>query len=353
MEHQPHARASGTKRSAPRDSETEHRDAIDTRNATTPTILLVDDEQAYRNAVKRVLADDQHRFLEAASGEEALALLESNTVSLVLLDLVMPCMDGFAFLEIFRNNGNWRPIPVCVMTAWSDGAKRRRAIELGADDFIGKPVDNIELETRIKSLLRMSRYQSELRDMNAQLEAKVRERTQHLQASLDELKQAWEESTRDALTGVFNRRFMWEWLLPQLKHAKRHKVPLSCLMIDIDRFKDLNDAYGHHVGDEVLKHFSDIIAKNLRESDIVVRYGGEEFVTLLPNCNLENGRLAAERIRQAVTKMQLSSLKGTPLTCSIGVAVYDPAEPTTGEELLKQADKALYKAKNAGRNRVV
>lgn len=318
-----------------------------------PTILLIDDEQAYRNAVKRVLADEQHRFLEAASGEEALALLESNTVNLVLLDLVMPRMDGFAFLEKFRGNGEWRPIPVCVMTAWSDGAKRRRAMELGADDFIGKPVDNIELETRIKSLLRMSQYQSQLSDMNAQLEAKVKERTQHLQASLDELKHRREESTRDPLTGIFNRRFMWEWLLPQLKHAQRHKAPLTCLMIDIDRFKDLNDAYGHHVGDEVLKHFTAIITKSLRESDIIVRYGGEEFVTLLPECNLKNGRIAAERIRQAVTHSRHASLKPTELTCSIGVATFDPAKPITGQELLTQADKALYKAKNAGRNRVV
>lgn len=317
------------------------------------TILLVDDEQAYRNAVKRVLTDDQHRFLEAASGEEALALLESNTVNLVLLDLVMPRMDGFVFLEKFRSNGHWRAIPVCVMTAWSDGAKRRRAIELGADDFIGKPVDNVELETRIKSLLRMSQYQTELRDMNAQLEARVKERTQNLQASLNELKQRREESTRDSLTGVFNRRFMWEWLQPQLKHAQRHKVPLTCLMIDIDRFKDLNDAYGHDVGDRVLKHFSRVVSKNLRESDIVVRYGGEEFVTLLPQCNLENGRIAAERIRQAVMHTRLPSRKTTQLTCSIGVATFDPVKPITGEKLIKQADKALYKAKNAGRNRVV
>ncbi len=318
-----------------------------------PTLLLVDDEQAYRNAVKRVLTDGGHRFLEAASGEEALALLQSNTVDLVLLDLVMPRMDGFAFLEQFRGNGDWRAIPVCVMTAWSDGAKRRRAIELGADDFIGKPVDNVELETRIKSLLRMSQYQSELRDMNAQLETKVRERTQHLQASLDELKQRREESTRDSLTGIFNRRFMWEWLLPQLKHAQRHKVPLTCLMIDIDRFKELNDAYGHHAGDEVLKHCSDTIVKSLRESDIVVRYGGEEFVTLLPHCSFKNGHIAAERIRQAVTRARPPWLKPTELTCSIGVATFDPDTPITGEALLEQADKALYKAKNAGRNRVV
>lgn len=247
------------------------------------TILLVEDEQPYRNAVKRMLEDGERRFLEADHGEQALALLQSDAVDLVLLDLVMPNMDGFTFLKTFRRNADWRGIPVCVMTAWSDSTNRREAIELGADDFVGKPVDHVELETRVKSLLRIGQYQRQLSDLNAKLEAKVQERTRHLQAALEELEEAWEQSTRDALTGLFNRRFMWEWLLPQLKQAHRHKTPLACLMLDIDRFKELNDSYGHDVGDEVLKDFSEVVANSLRESDIVVRYGGEEFVACYRN----------------------------------------------------------------------
>lgn len=320
--------------------------------AVVHTILLVEDEKAYRNAVKRVLKNGERRFLEAEDGRQALEVLGFNTPDLVLLDLVMPSMDGYAFLKRFRLNADWRAIPVCVMTAWSDGTNRRKAIELGADDFVGKPVDNIELETRVKSLLRLSQYQQQLSDLNATLEAKVQERTRYLQETLEELKQAWEQSTRDELTGVFNRRFMWEWLLPQLKHAVRHKAPLVCLMLDIDQFKRVNDSYGHDVGDEILIGFSGIVANRLRESDIVIRYGGDEFVAFLPECDLEGGLAVAERIRQTVMSSRLSSLTNGELTCSIGVACYDSGEPLTGGELLKQADSALYKAKNTGRNRV-
>ncbi|MDH3688073.1 MAG: diguanylate cyclase [Gammaproteobacteria bacterium] len=314
------------------------------------TILLVEDEWMYRNAVKRALKDGGHRFLEADGGRTALELVGSNAVDLILLDLVMPDMDGFAFLKEFRLNADWQRIPVCVMTAWADGVKRRKAIDLGADDFVGKPVDNIELETRIKSLLRLSQYQQQLSDLNAELEAQVKQRTSYLEAALEELEQAWEQSTRDALTGVFNRRFMWEWLLPQLRQAAREQIPLACLMMDVDGFKHINDSYGHGVGDEILNGFTRIAAKCVRGSDIIVRYGGDEFVALLPKCNLEGGRAVAERVRQDVMSSQLSSLKIGDVTCSIGVALYDPEDPLTGTELLKHADRALYDAKDAGRN---
>lgn len=320
------------------------------RGAVVQTILLVEDEWMYRNAVKRALKDGGHHFLEADGGRKALEIVGSNAVDLVLLDLVMPDMDGFAFLKEFRLNADWQRIPVCVMTAWADGAKRRKAIDLGANDFVGKPVDNIELETRIKSLLRLSQYQQQLSDLNAELEAKVKERTRYLEAALEELEHAWEQSTRDALTGVFNRRFMWEWLPPQLQQAAREQIPLVCLMMDIDSFKQINDSHGHDVGDEVLTGFTQIVVKCLRGSDIIVRYGGDEFVALLPKCNLGGGRAVAERVCQSVMSARLSSLKHEDVTCSIGVASCDPKDPLTGTELLKQADTALYDAKDAGRN---
>lgn len=164
--------------------------------AAVQTVLLVEDESAYRRAVRRVLQNclgDVH-FIEAANGEEALAVLENNSVDLILLDLGMPKVDGYAFLEQFRRDPGHRSIPVCVMTAWSDAANRRKAVELGADDFVGKPVDNTELETRVKSLLRIGQYQNQLNQLNAELESRVEQRTLELKIALDELEQAWQES---------------------------------------------------------------------------------------------------------------------------------------------------------------
>jgi len=160
------------------------------------TILHVEDEESYRRAVKRVLQNclGNVNIIEATNGEEALAVLENNTVDMILLDLGMPKVDGYAFLNEYRRDPHHRSTPVCVMTAWSDAANRRRAIELGADDFVGKPVDNTELETRIKSLLRIGRYQKQLNQLNADLESRVEQRTQELKIALEELEEAWEES---------------------------------------------------------------------------------------------------------------------------------------------------------------
>lgn len=161
-----------------------------------------------------------------------------------------------------------------------------------------------------------------------------------------------EEGTRDPLTCLFNRRFMWEWLMSQLKLSVRNRHPLACLIMDIDHFKKINDIKGHDAGDQVLKHCAEIIPTELRGSDIVVRYGGEEFVVLLPNCDLGYGIEVAERIRCRIQSEAIHDLLPGEVTVSIGVSVCDPENPVTGEELLKQADKQLYSAKGAGRNRV-
>lgn len=160
------------------------------------TVLLVEDETAYRRAVKRVLQNclGNLHFIEASNGEEALAALEKNPVDLILLDLGMPKVDGYAFLHRFRHDPRHRSVPVCVMTAWSDAANRRKAVELGADDFVGKPVDNTELETRVRSLLRIGQYQNQLNQLNAELESRVEQRTMELKIALEELEEAWQES---------------------------------------------------------------------------------------------------------------------------------------------------------------
>jgi len=161
-----------------------------------------------------------------------------------------------------------------------------------------------------------------------------------------------EDSTRDPLTNLYNRRFMWEWLIPQIKLTIRDQRPLTCLLLDIDHFKKLNDTHGHDFGDMILSIVAETITKQMRGSDIFVRYGGEEFVMMLPNCNLDNAIFVANRLLDTFRTNAFGSLQKGEVTTSIGVATLDPQNPVTSEELLKQADKRLYLAKHRGRNQV-
>lgn len=160
-------------------------------------------------------------------------------------------------------------------------------------------------------------------------------------------------SLRDPLTDLFNRRFMWEWLLHHLKEAERYQSHLACLMLDIDGFKPLNDHHGHQRGDEILKGFARVVGEQLRESDILVRYGGEEFAAFLPKCDRDHAANSAGRILEKIRRSTIAGLPAGTVTCSIGVAVHDPGLPMTSEELLREADRRLYEAKTGGKNRVM
>lgn len=161
------------------------------------------------------------------------------------------------------------------------------------------------------------------------------------------------DNNRDSLTMLYNRRFLWEWLVQQIKQSNRHDYQIACLMLDLDNFKSINDQYGHKEGDAVLCGFAGVVEEHLRKSDILVRYGGEEFVILMPQCDIEAAIVAAWRIVNGVRMAAISSLNPGQVTCSIGISVYDPNNPCTGEELLKAADKRLYEAKNNGKDQVV
>ena len=173
-------------------------------------------------------------------------------------------------------------------------------------------------------------------------------------SALTEMVQKFRDvSLRDPLTNLFNRRFMWEWLLHHIKEAERYHSDVACLMLDIDGFKALNDYYGHQRGDEILKGFARVVGEELRESDILVRYGGEEFAGFLPRCDLARAVTTAQRILEKVRRTRIGRLAAETITCSIGVAVYEAKRPVTSEELLREADRRLYEAKGGGKNRVM
>ena len=162
-----------------------------------------------------------------------------------------------------------------------------------------------------------------------------------------------EVSLRDPLTNLFNRRMMWNWLDQQMKEAQRYNKQIGCLLIDIDHFKQLNDTHGHQVGDDVLKGFARCVEQQLRDADLFVRYGGEEFVVLLPGSHYIQLGIVAKRVLEAVRESALGGLPAGGVTCSIGASCYRPATPCGADELLRRADKRLYEAKRTGRNRVV
>ena len=160
-------------------------------------------------------------------------------------------------------------------------------------------------------------------------------------------------SNRDELTGLYNRRFMWDWLGQALKHCTRYQQPLACLMLDIDHFKHINHTHGHEAGDQVLIGFAKVVQQQLRTSDVMIRYGGEEFVVLLPNCTAQDAIALAKRMVQNVRDSGIGWLNPGAVTASGGVAVWQQDKPLTGVELLSQADRRLYEAKSVGRNRVM
>jgi diguanylate cyclase (GGDEF)-like protein len=268
----------------------------------------------------------------------------------------MPELDGHKVCEILRREAEY--IPILMITSKAEAEDLVRGLGAGADDYIVKPFQPVELVARVKNLLRIRTLQKRLYFQNLELEAK----NQQLVALAGQLDEANKElmllSVTDGLTRAYNHRHFQERLNGEFSRARRYGEPLSCIMIDIDHFKRVNDRYGHPAGDRVLVRLVDLLKEEIRSGDLVARYGGEEFVLLLPNTDAGSARHMAERVRERVEQEGLS-LQGAdplPVTVSLGVADYRPGGEgpiDTSEKLLRAADAALYRAKADGRNRVM
>jgi len=299
------------------------------------SLLIVDDSPGLRQEVRR-LAERLGVFggcQEAENGVDGYKKALSRPPDLILCDLVMPSVDGFKFLTLVRNRPDLRDIPVILLTGQTDVETKIRGLELGASDYVTKPFDGGELLARIKVQLKIKALQDALRASNEQLQ---------------------ELSSVDPLTKLFNRRYFMQALEGEFDRMDRHGNPLSFVMMDIDHFKRLNDAYGHQAGDEVLQGLAERIRREARTSDVPGRYGGEEFCVILPQTPLEGGAEFARRLRVAVDSepflVQGETLR---VTASLGVASCPGPRVETVDDLIRLADEALYAAKAAGRNRVV
>ena len=295
-----------------------------------PRILLVDDDRAMLRTIEEMVRECGYEAVAANSWTDALRLYQQAKPDLVLLDVMMPTIDGFKLAKMLKDSDHERFVPIILITGLGDVESKRRGMASGADDFLTKPVSAVELEIRVSAMLR------------------IKELTDQIQAANEQLA---ELAATDPLTQLENRRVIYEHLEREFARARRYNHPLAVFMLDIDHFKAVNDSHGHQVGDEVIKLVADVLRASTRETDMIGRYGGEEFLVLAPETGADAALVAAERIRGAVQQRTASHPDLPRCTISIGIATTEAVEAAHFEDLIHLADEALYEAKKGGRNR--
>jgi len=288
-------------------------------------ILIVDDQTANIQILGNILRDDYQLFF-ATSGEQALEQAQARRPDLILLDVVMPAMDGYEVCRRLKADEFTRDIPVVFVTAMGEEKNEEDGLEAGAIDYLVKPVSPPIVRMRVRNHLELKRRGDLLEEL----------------------------SYVDGLTGIANRRRFDERLDNEWRRSRRSGAPLALLMIDIDHFKHFNDHHGHLAGDDCLKSVAHLMAQELvRPGDVIFRYGGEEFTCLLPDTDLEGAMRVAERLRAAVAEGHPGSGGANGgITISIGAASHLPEASESASSLIDAADQALYRAKERGRNRV-
>jgi len=309
-----------------------------TQSAKKRKILVVDDVPVNIQLLETYLTAEGYEIVTACNGNEAVEKVKTEQPDLVLLDVMMPMLDGFEVCKVIKSTASTRFIPVIMVTALNEIKDKVKGMDSGADDFLSKPFNKLELLARVRSLLR-------IKDLNDQLQEKVEE----LEEAKEQLRQ---RAITDGLTGLFNYRHFKEQLMFEISRSRRHNLNLSLIMLDIDHFKHYNDTNGHPAGDGVLKELAKLLKNNIRSIDLAARYGGEEFTLVLMETNKAAAKIVAEKIRKLVEEHNFdfeNKQPGGRITISTGVATF-PEDGTDFDTLVKAADERLYMAKQAGRN---
>jgi diguanylate cyclase (GGDEF)-like protein len=297
-------------------------------------ILVVDDEPLSRHVLQAAVEQLGHQWTAAQDGEAAWQCFNQDKPEVLITDLLMPEVDGLELCRRVRADTRAGYTYIILVTVLGDRHDVVRGMEAGADDYLIKPVQLFDLQARLIAAQRVTDLHAELDRHRAELA--------HL-------------ARHDPLTGLGNRRSLGEDLAVLHARSQRYRRGFALAMCDIDRFKAYNDAHGHQAGDQALRAVAATIAQELRGGDSVYRYGGEEFLLVLPEQTLDTALVAVERVRSAVERLAIPQPAAGPggiLTLSAGIAALGPGEAPTAEELLKRADAALYRAKAAGRNQL-
>jgi two-component system cell cycle response regulator len=305
-------------------------DVVVSGKANEPArILVVDENERQAKRICRYL-EEWHKPMSLGEAHEF--GIATSMVDLLIISLSNEKLDGLRLCAYLRSVEATRDLPILVVAEPDDEKKAVRALDLGASDIVLKPIDHEELSARVKTQVRKKRYLDALRSR---------------------LDQSMELAVTDQLTGLHNRRYMRSQLEGHIRRANMGGGPVSILLADIDHFKKVNDVHGHHAGDDVLREFGKRLREHIRPSDLACRYGGEEFVVIMPDTSQATAQAAAERIREIIQSMPFTINRGEQLrvTMSGGVATTFPPDDDIDAQL-KRADEALYRAKSNGRNAI-
>jgi two-component system cell cycle response regulator len=306
--------------------------AMDAISAEGGKILIIDSDPRSAERVRGYLAAS-HAVDVLANPADAVFQLTGNDYELVVVSMALGEFDPLRVCSQMRTLEHCRTLPIILMAEEADRPRVMRGLDLGVNDFIMRPVERNELAARVRTQIRRHRYAVELR-----------ESVNHTLAL----------AVTDELTGLYNRRYFERHLSIMLDKAREQDRDMAVMLIDMDFFKAVNDTYGHNIGDAVLREFALRLRRNIRGVDLACRYGGEEFVVLMPDTDYRQAQGVAERVRMAVAErsFEIGGNRGLTVTVSAGLALNE-GETDTPEIIMKRADVALYRAKRGGRNRVV
>jgi len=296
-------------------------------------VLIIDDRASSADRIAAMLATEHTVDTETQPSEALFHAAEGN-YDLLIVSLALENVDGLRLCSQVRSLERTRNVPILAVSDGDDSARMLRGLEIGINDYLMRPIDKNELLARARTQIRKKRYTERLRD---------------------NVQQSIEMAITDALTGLYNRRYMESHLTTLVEQAAARGKPLTALVLDIDYFKAINDSHGHDAGDDVLREFAVRVRKSIRGIDLACRYGGEEFVIIMPETDMAVAAIVAERLRRRIASQPFPISQGAgslEVTISIGLATLDATDDSAGS-ILKRADQALYRAKRDGRNRVV
>jgi len=300
--------------------------------ATGGRILLADDDAITAEHLAGVLRRLGHEVEVVAHGEAAVTRAGRGGLDVLLLDVLMPRINGLEACRVIKAMPGAGFLPVVLMSMRTDSASRVEGLRVGADDYLGKPVDERELGTRVASMLRLKRLHDEVAAAKARLE---------------------EISAHDELTGLFNFRHLGTRLTEEFKRSERHHDPLACLLLDIDGLRQWNEAQGRAFGDTIVREIGHALRAALRDIDVVARYGGDEFLVILPSTHFAGALAAADRLFRDVQALTFVHAGGSArVTVSIGVSLFPSRDVRGKDQLLRAAEASLLRSKRDGGDRI-